>query len=303
MDNKSNKQIIKGTIITLFGASCWGLCSVAGKYVMNEKGVDPIWMVTLRLLLAGIILLVFALIKNKCHGIFNIWKDKKSVLRLLCVAIFAFAVCQTTYFAAISYAHAGIVTAIQQTAPVFVLIWALIVERRLPKLSELVILLVVIFGAFVLATNGDWNELAIPFIALILVLISAITSAMYSILPRPLLIKYGTFPAIGWGMLIAGIILIPFARLWIISGTWDIGTVLGFGFVVIFGTVIAFSTYLYGITIVGPVKGSIYGLLEPVTATIASSVFLHQRLTAAELIGIIVILSGVSALALIKDKK
>ena len=296
------KNIVFGTIITLFGASCWGACSVAGKFVMNEKGVDPIWMVTLRLLLAGTILLVMGTLKSKGKGITDIWHDKKSVVRLFAVAAFAFAVCQTTYFAGISYANAGIITAIQQTAPAFVLLWTLFLERRFPRLSEIVILIVVVFGAFMLSTGGDWNKLSIPLIALILALISAVTSAMYSVMPRPLLIKYGTFPAVGWGMILAGIMLVPIARLWIPSGTWDMQTLLAFGFVVIFGTVVAFGLYLYGITIVGPVRGSIYGLVEPVVATIASALLLHQPLGFAEYIGVAAILAGVASLALIKDK-
>ena len=296
------KNIVFGTIITLFGASCWGACSVAGKFVMNEKGLDPVWMVTLRLLIAGSILLIIGLTKSKGQGITDIWHDKKSVVRLFAVAAFAFAVCQTTYFAGISYANAGIITAIQQTAPAFVLLWTLFLERRFPRLSEIVILIVVVFGAFILSTGGDWNKLSIPLIALILALISAITSAMYSVMPRPLLIKYGTFPAVGWGMILAGIMLIPIARLWLPSGTWDIQTLLAFGFVVIFGTVVAFGLYLYGITIVGPVRGSIYGLVEPVVATIASALLLHQPLGFAEYIGIAAILAGVASLALIKDK-
>lgn len=293
----------KGTIITLFGASCWGLCAVAGKYVMNEKGVDPVWMVSFRLLLAGSILLIFGIIKSRGKGVLDIWKDKNSVLRLFAVAALAFAVCQTTYFAAISYANAGIITAIQQTAPAFVLIWALFIEKRLPKFVEIIILAVVVFGAFMLATNGDISALSIPAIALILALVSAVTSAMYSIMPRPLLIKYGTFPAVGWGMILAGIMLIPVAKLWMVSGIWDIRTIGAFGFVVIFGTVIAFGSYLYGITIVGPVKGSIYGLIEPVVATIASSLILHQGLKITEYIGIIAILAGVATLALVKEKE
>lgn len=299
---KDNSQL-KGTIITLFGASCWGLCAVAGKYVMNEKGVDPVWMVTLRLLLAGSILLIIGIIKSRGNGILNIWRDKSSVLRLIAVAALAFAVCQTTYFAAISYANAGIITAIQQTAPAFVLIWALISEKRLPRLAELVILAVVIFGAFMLSTNGDISALSIPAIALILALISAVTSAMYSIMPRPLLIKYGTFPAVGWGMILAGIMLVPVAKLWVGSGTWDIQTIGAFGFVVIFGTVIAFGSYLYGITIVGSLKGSIYGLIEPVVSAFASALLLHQSLTFIEICGVLAIMIGVATLAISHNKE
>lgn len=297
------KNQFKGILITITGASMWGLCAVAGKYIMGTKGVDPVWMVTLRLLTAGIILLGIALVKSKGNGIFDIWKDKKSILRLLVVAVFAFAVCQTSYFAAIHLSNAGITTAIQQTAPVFVLLWVLISEKRMPQIIEVLVLCMVVFGAFTLATGGKIDSLVLPMNALILGLISAVTCAMYTVLPGKLIERYGTFYAIGWGMLIAGIFLIPIAKLWIVSGSWDLGTVFAFEFVVIFGTVTAFAAYLYGITIVGPLKGSILGLIEPVVAAFASALILRQAFALSDIIGIIAILGGVMILSIYKGTK
>ena len=124
------KHKIKGILITATGASMWGFGAVAGKFVMGTKGVDPVWMVTLRLICAGLIFLTIGYIKGKGEGLFDIWKDKQSIPRLLVVAIFAFAVCQTTYFAAVDLSNAGIASAIQQTAPVFVLLWMLLWEKN-----------------------------------------------------------------------------------------------------------------------------------------------------------------------------
>ena len=281
----------------------WGLCAVAGKYVMGTQGVDPVWMVTLRLITAGLILLSIAAVKSKGQGFFEVWKDKRSVGRLLVIAVFAFAVCQTSYFGAINLANAGIITAIQQTSPVFVLLWVLTREKRLPKKVEVIVLAVVIFGAFTLATGGNINSLVLPAKALILGIISAITCAMYTVMPGKLIKRYGTFYAIGWGMLLAGIILIPVSKLWIVSGIWNIRTVLAFSFVVIFGTVTAFAAYLYGITIVGPLTGSILGLIEPVVAAFASVILLKQTFTVTDIIGIVAILAGVTILAVYKEKK
>lgn len=255
MDMITNEKQLKGILITCTGAAMWGLNAVAGKYVMGTKGVDPVWMVTLRLILAGLIFLGIAVVKSKGQGAFDIWKDKKSVFRLLVVAIFAFAICQTSYFAAIDLSNAGISTAIQQTSPVFVLLWVMLLEKRAPKKVEILVLVMVIFGAFTLATGGSVDSLVMPLKALILALISAVTCAMYTVLPAKLIEKYGTFYAVGWGMFLAGIFLVPFAKLWIVSGTWDMRTVLAFGFVVICGTVVAFGAFLYGVTILSAYKG------------------------------------------------
>ena len=297
------KKQLYGILITVTGASMWGFCAVVGKYVMNTKGVDPVWMVTLRLLTAGSILLAIAIGKSKGEGIWDIWKDKRSVLRLLVIAVFAFAVCQTTYFAAISLSNAGIATAIQQTSPIFVLLWVLILEKRMPKRVEILVLCMVIFGAFTLSTGGNISSLVIPPGALILGLVSAVTCAMYTVLPGQLIERYGTFYTIGWGMILAGVLLIPVAKLWVVSGDWDIKTAAAFGFIVVFGTVTAFAAYLYGVTLVGPLKGSVLGLVEPVVAAFASALILKQAFSLSDVSGIAAILGGVTILSVYKKSK
>ena len=297
------KHKIKGMIITALGASMWGYGAVAGKFVMGERGVDPVWMVTLRLICAGLIFLTIGYVKGKGEGLFDIWKDVKSIPRLLVVAVFAFAVCQTTYFAAVDLSNAGIASAIQQTAPVFVLLWMLLWEKRRPKKMEVLVVAIVICGAFVLSTGGNVKALVIPLGALILSLVSAVTCAMYTILPSKLIRKFGTFYTSGWGMLLAGLFLVPVAKLWIVSGTWDVGTILGFGIVVIFGTVVAFGLFLYGVTLVGPFVGSILGLVEPVLAAIVSAVVLKQVFSLTDIIGIAMILGGVLTLSIYQSKQ
>ena len=296
------KHKIKGILITATGASMWGFGAVAGKFVMGTKGVNPVWMVTLRLICAGLIFLTIGYIKAKKEGLFDIWKDKKSIPRLLVVAVFAFAVCQTTYFAAVDVSNAGIASAIQQTAPVFVLLWMMLWEKRRPKKMEVLVVAIVICGAFILSTGGNLGALLIPMEALILALISAVTCAMYTILPSKLIKKFGTFYTSGWGMLLAGIFLIPVARLWIVSGTWDLETIASFGVVVIFGTVVAFGLFLYGVTLVGPFIGSVLGLVEPVLAAIVSAVVLNQVFSITDIVGIVLILLGVLVLSIYQSK-
>ena len=47
-------------------------------------------------------------------------------------------------------------------SPIFVLIWLLLYERRAPKKVEVIVLVIVIFGAFTLATGGSIDSLAMP---------------------------------------------------------------------------------------------------------------------------------------------
>lgn len=292
--------MLSGTLITLLGAGLWGLNAVVSKYLMAH-GVDTMWMVNFRMIASGLMLLIFALLRNP-HGIFDIWKDGKSVIRLLVIAVFAFGLCQPTYYISIDYSNAGIASAIQQTAPVFVLIYVIIKEHRKPASAELAALALVIAGSFLISTHGDISALAISPVALIAGLISAVCSAMYITLPSDLIKRYGTFETVGWGLFIGGIVIAPFCKLWNFPAVWDAQMIWGMIFIIIPGAAFAFALFLYGTSIVGPVRGGVYNLFEPVTALAASAMWLSQSYHITEICGTAAILAGIAILTVAKEK-
>ena len=292
--------MISGTLITLLGAGLWGLNAVVSKYLM-ARGIDTMWMVNFRMITSGLVLLVFALVKNP-HGIFDIWKDRKSVIRLLVISIFAFGLCQPTYYLSIDYSNAGIASAIQQTAPVFVLIYVILKERRKPSSAELWALALVMAGSFLIATHGDFQALAVHPLALLFGLISAMMCALYITLPSELIRRYGTFETVGWGLFLGGVFIAPFCRLWNFPAQWDSTLILGMIFIILPGAAFAFALFLYGTSIVGPVRGGIYNLFEPVVALAASVLMLGQSFHPAETGGTAAILAGIAILTAAKEK-
>lgn len=297
----NRKNALYGTLVTLAGAALWGLNAVVSKYLMG-RGIDTMWMVNFRMISAGAVLLLFAFIKNR-RGLFDIWKDRASVIRLLVIAVFAFGLCQPTYYISIDYSNAGIASAIQQTAPVFVLIYVIIKERRCPTSAELSALVLVIAGSFLIATHGDARALAIHPAALAAGLFSALMCALYITVPAPLIKRYGTFETVGWGLFIGGCFLAPFCRLWNFPAQWDASMVIGMAFIILPGAAFAFALFLYGTSIVGPVRGGIYNLFEPVVALAASAIWLGQGYHAAELFGTVAILAGIAIMTAGKENE
>lgn len=251
---------------------------------------------------SGLVLLIFAVIRNP-HGIFDIWKDRKSVIRLLIISIFAFGLCQPTYYLSIDYSNAGIASAIQQTAPVFVLVYVILKERRKPTSAELGALALVITGSFLIATHGDVSALAVHPLALLFGLISALMCALYITLPSDLIKRYGTLETVGWGLFLGGIFIAPICKLWNFPAQWDATLVAGMIFIILPGAACAFALFLYGTSIVGPVRGGVYNLFEPVTALVASVLLLRQSFHPTEIGGIAAILAGIAILTVVKDKE
>ena len=120
---------------------------------------------------------------------------------------------QLTYLIAIAETNAGTATVLQYVCPVGVLAYTCIKDRVGPTVSEIASMLLAIGGTFLIATHGQLNQLAITPKGLGWGLFSAFAYALYIILPLNLIKKWGSMPVIGVGMLLPGILMVPFSGL------------------------------------------------------------------------------------------
>lgn len=250
-------QNTKGICFAVIGGTCWGLSGVMGKYLFDERQLTAVWLVTVRLLAAGILMLALAWTRKR-NGIFDVWKRKDSAVSQFIFCIFGMAACQMSYFLAVQYSNPGTATVLQYLGPVLIMIFCLVRDRRLPRVLELAVLASVIIGVFLLATHGQPGNLAVTEQALFWGLMSAVTCAVYNIQPEKLLKEFGTLETVGWGMLAGGVLAAPVMRIWEVPGTWDSVTFLMMAGVIIIGTVVAFGCYLHGVALLGPVRGSLF---------------------------------------------
>ena len=178
-------------------------------------------------------------------------------------------------------------------------VFFVLVEKRFPKKEEVLVLAAVIVGIFLLATHGSIKNLVITNAALFWGLLSAFAFAVYNVQPKKLLDEFGTLETTGWGMFVGGVLVTPFTKVWSVPGHWDIMTVAMTIGVVFLGTIVAFSCYLHGISMLGPVQGSMLGCVEPLVATILSATVLGQAFGMIDVVGILCIVGAVTALTVV----
>lgn len=296
-ENKVTEKKSTGILYTLGGGICWGLSGCFGQYLFREKGVTADWLVTVRLIVAGSILVLLGLFFQR-KTLCNIWKKPKNRKRLVLFALAGVLVSQFTYFSAVQHSNAGTATVLQSLSSVMILVIVCLRERRLPRRLETGAMFCALLGVFLLSTHGNIHSMTLTQMALVFGLASAVGAVAYTILSGNLLREYGVYPVVGFAMLVAGAVMVLFVRPWRFDIVWDTQTVLALGGVAVLGTAVAYSLYLKGVSIVGPLMGSLLGTVEPITAVIISLVFLKEPFAWMDMIGFVLILGTVCVLSL-----
>ncbi len=295
MEKKGSKK--SGILLTLLGGICWGISGCFGQYLFQQKEVTSNWLVSVRLVVAGILLLGIGWwrVGKELNCFFH---DRRDLRKILVFSVFGMLFCQYFYFSAVEFSNAGTATVLQSLAPFVILTIVCIRSLRLPKGREVIAVFAAVSGVFLLSTHGDIHNMMLTEQALFFGLASAAGAAAYNLLSAEMLRKYGVYSVVGYGMLFGGIVLTAIVRPWRYELIWDMGTVIALFGVIVIGTAIAFSLYLKGVSMVGPFMGSLLGMVEPVTAIVVSFLFLDTKFQWIDLVGFALILGTVLLMSL-----
>lgn len=288
---------LRGTICALLGGICWGFSGTMGQYLFSAKGLETAWVTTVRMLLAGVLLLGVLAVRQPRQTL-AVWKVGKDARRLLLFAALGLIPCQFTYLECIAYSNSATGTALNYLGQMMILFYVCLTTRRLPTRWEITALLLAMLGVFFLATHGNIHTLVLSPQALFWGLLGAAMVVVYSALPRPLLAVYGSPAVTGWGMLVGGVLLFFLSRFWQQPVTLDAQTVAGVLLIGVVGTAMAFTFYLQGVRDIGPVKTSLLSCAELVTAGILTCLWLKTPLVLQDFVGMALILGMVVFLSL-----
>ena len=225
-------------------------------------------------------------------------KDKSSYISLILFAFLGLLLTQLTYLIAIAETNAGTATVLQYVCPVGVLAYTCIKDRVGPTVSEIASMLLAIGGTFLIATHGQLNQLAITPKGLGWGLFSAFAYALYIILPLNLIKKWGSMPVIGVGMLLPGILMVPFSGLVSFQGHYSSDNLLALFGLIVLGTIFAYTVFLKGTSMVGAVKGSLLASIEPISAVFFAYMIMNDQFYAIDFIGMGMILLAVLLISL-----
>lgn len=299
---KSGMSDTIGILMTIAGGCLWGLSAACGQFLFDVKGATAKWMVPIRLILAGSLMLFYYIIREKKEA-FRIWKKKRDAIDVMIYGLAGLMLCQFTYYYTIELSNAGTATVLQYISPVLIMILVCISEKRIPKIMEVVALVLAVLGIFLIATHGDIKHLAISKEALVIGLFSAWTVVIYNMQPKRLMRYYPTPYLLAWGMVIGGIVLAMLFKPWQYEVHVDLGVILAFGTIVLLGTISSFSLYMQGVKLIGPGRASLYCCVEPIAATLICAVWLKEPFAAIDIVGFLCIIATILILGFLDLRK
>ena len=289
-------KTMKGTLMTLIAGIAWGLSGACGQYLMAH-GFTAIGLTTIRLVFSGAVLLLLAYLADQ-EKVKAFLTDRSSYIPLLLFAFLGLLMTQLTYLEAIDATNAGTATVLQYLCPIGVLAYSCVKDRVAPTVSEIISMFLAIAGTFLIATHGQLNQLAITPKGLAWGFVSAFAYALYIILPIQLIQKWGSMLVIGIGMLIPGLVMIPFTGRRLFHGQYSMDNLMGLVGLVVIGTIFAYTVFLKGTTLIGPVKGSLLAAIEPISAVFFAFAIMNEHFFVIDFIGMAMILLAVLLISL-----
>jgi drug/metabolite transporter (DMT)-like permease len=265
-------------------------------------GLSDFDVLSYRWLIAGIVLMIYALCKKKSLRLNSFDEAWKVILLSILRSI-------TSVTLLIGYANisSGIASTINFMYPVIVTICMMLFFGEKRSLADIAAIGVSIFGVYLLASGDSIIvEGGNTRLGLICSLISAFSFAAYYIVMKQVradkieVVKFTT-----WIMMLSAFYFIVCAfifegRITLVKdfGSWL--NILGLG---LWATMVSNITGVKAIRRIGPTHTSILGALQPVTAVILGVLFLGEHLYLRSCIGITLILMAVSVVVMHQKKR
>jgi drug/metabolite transporter, DME family len=253
-----------------------------------DEGVDPLHLAEARAVVAFVGLTITRRTAKRARG---------APPMVLAVLGGALAGVTLTYYVAIQHLPVAVAIVLQYTAPALVVVWTALRDRRVPSRDVGIALATSVVGVALVSGALGLGTVAVDWLGVTMGLASAGFFAAYTLAGERASADLGALGATRKAFGVA-------ALLWILYQVPDelpedvlmmdrLPAVL---FVGVAGTLVPFLLYIWAVDRIGPASSAITATLEPVLAGVVAWIFLGQSLSAAQIVGGALVLSGVVTL-------
>ena len=294
---------LKGILMIVAGALCWGATGPMMEWLLHTTPITVSFMLSVRLIIAGTLLLLFLQLQGK--DVLRIWKLPAWRNQLLLFSIVGMLGVQFTFVKSIEESNAIVATLLQFLAPIFIVIYISVMQKKLPPKAQVIGIAGTLAGLFLLLTNGSFQTLMVSRTALVWGVALGFTYAFYTLYPARLMKEWGVLVVVAWGLLLSGIELGVIGRIWA-SDEWvlltDRTVIWMMAALVILGSA-AFVLFLSSLKFISAVETSVLSSVEPLAATVISVIWLGSSMYGWQYFGMLLMLLFVVYLSIAGKEK
>jgi drug/metabolite transporter (DMT)-like permease len=270
-------------VLILLAVIFWGASFAATKIALEE--IDPVTIIILRLILASLLLLLFAILTKKSFAI-NL-KSHFWIFVLALIAVFHLWI-QITGLKFTTASNTGWIIG---TAPIFMTLLAFIFFKEKLSPLQLAGILIAMFGLLLLFGKGDFSKIdLIENKGDLLVLGSAFTWGVYSMVNKKISLSYSPLMTILYLFLMMSIIITPFnIDKTILDSVLHLSLTgwISILFLGLFCSGVAYVIWAYSLRDLESAKVGAFLYFEPFITVLFAWIFLKEEIT------LIMILSGI----------
>ena len=289
---------VLGVLFGLISASLYGITPIF-VYHATDNGADSFGLMCSRYVIAVIVLLIFRTFKMG----FGNWPSRKLSLKLFllgAIGLYSNSICMFTAF---EYLPSGLAMVLFYFYPILVVLFGWVFFRHVPPKIIWPCLAITLVGVALSASNLSGGQAK----GVAIIVFGAFAYAIYSVLAAASMPKTD---------LLTGLILIfggagfSFVVVWLIdppglpttmpftADVWLPALEIG-----IIGTIGAMGIFFAGMNLIGASKSAVIQTWEVLVAICSGVFFLNQDFSPRQLLGAVLILSGVIVLLRVEAKQ
>ena len=280
----------------------WASSGVAVQDFFAHSTKTALEFTNIRMCTAGTLLIIISTFRKKfwlslsiLNRHWRLWLD------VLIYGAVGMMFMQFTYFAGISIGGAAATTVICYACPAMVVMWESFYHKRLPKLGEVIAVVLAMSGVFLLVTGGNPTKLLVPMGCVVWSLLSGAAFAFSAIFPKHLFAKkIDPYFLTGVGIFIGGLSTFLLIDDWNWLPFFAPDVLFDVIWIVLFGTLGAFLSFNAGLRFLTPEEASITSTTEPAASVIISWIVFGTAFGIVESVGIILVLLAIVMPSIIK---
>jgi DME family drug/metabolite transporter len=295
----SREHSLRGYLFIGGAALFWGVSATLGRAAFTGRlipgsslrPIDPLILSQSRATLSLAVLLPILLLRR---GPSSLRVPGRDLIWLALLGVFGVAASNYFYYVGIQRTNVATAIILQYTAPVWVLLYAVVFTGQRPSLRRVVAVGLAVVGCALAVGFVGARNLRLDAIGVIASTLAAFCFSFYNIGGHGVLARYDRWKVLAWVLVWASALWLVVNPPWkVVASHYDS---VQWGFMLLFALVSVlgpFSCYFAGLQYLEPTRAVVASCLEPVFSIVIAAVVLGEWLRSLQTLGIVVVLAAI----------